>query len=461
MPPCPPRLITLTLTLVLVLAISSATAHIPVVHYHGVETFTELAAAGLPVVVRGSPMAAWVAAGDWTPEAVMARAGRATKVLAKIGESQSPWFYKGCCPASQIALADVLIPPISALDVADDDSPGSEIYYYASYLRGPLLPLAAVLDDADAAGVYVRGSHPDSRGHQFWTGSPSATTLLHYDPVHNVYAQLHGRKRFALAPSQAWPHLGVFPRHHMQHRDARFARSHKLELEIVDLVAGDVLYLPPGTFHQVSALADSDGPSISVNFWSGVALIPLSPRIPCSAVASLLDALAAAASPHLAFAPYSSLRAALRTMYPPEGVIETPTTSPFRPVYGSEASNPDLKHHAGLIRQHARATAAGLARPLHRPAHQCRLDLDLVTAFPARAADALDVAATSALADAFARLAARDDAQRAPGLVAMYIGHYLDDMLSLLYGMDAASSIAHIILSAPPPASPPTPQPTP
>jgi len=138
----------------------------------------------------------------------------------------------------------------------------------------------------------------------------------HNDAMHNIFVQLHGRKRFRLYPPRAWEHLYVYPKFHLQHRNLmieldtvgssssssssrrragglkNFPLAEGVEnLELVaELDPGDVLYvlsplmlfavpyqlsdspsfmsinryLPPLWFHQVKALSTS----MSVNVWS-------------------------------------------------------------------------------------------------------------------------------------------------------------------------------------------------
>ena len=106
----------------------------------------------------------------------------------------------------------------------------------------------------------------------FWIGKQT-TTPLHFDFTENLFAQVHGSKRFILFSPQDTDSLYPFSlaaaMPHLSHVDASapdlarfpaFAKAMALE---ADLQAGDVLYLPPFWWHQVIAPAFS----ISVNFW--------------------------------------------------------------------------------------------------------------------------------------------------------------------------------------------------
>ena len=53
---------------------------------------------------------------------------------------------------------------------------------------------------------------------QLWMGSAGVTSALHYDQQHNIYTQIHGMKRFLLAPPSAASAAHIFPRVHTCHR---------------------------------------------------------------------------------------------------------------------------------------------------------------------------------------------------------------------------------------------------
>ena len=102
-----------------------------------------------------------------------------------------------------------------------------------------------------------------------WMGCQNVTTSLHRDFSHNVFVQLHGRKEFLLIDATV-----ALPMHpytafnylHPLHDDAKhFQRGTTVAVKRIVLDPGDVLYLPPLTYHQVRAL---DPVSISINVWS-------------------------------------------------------------------------------------------------------------------------------------------------------------------------------------------------
>jgi len=103
---------------------------------------------------------------------------------------------------------------------------------------------------------------------QFFMGPAGTVTPLHFDTLltHNLFFQMYGTKRFTVIPDdqtfycgrRGWRWFDVDP----ERPDyARFPEYRRATPVVVVVKAGDVLYLPPGTLHQVRSLE----PSISFN----------------------------------------------------------------------------------------------------------------------------------------------------------------------------------------------------
>mmetsp|Transcript_1815 Transcript_1815/g.2418 ORF Transcript_1815/g.2418 Transcript_1815/m.2418 type:complete len:513 (-) Transcript_1815:441-1979(-) len=107
-----------------------------------------------------------------------------------------------------------------------------------------------------------------------WVNSVGATTGMHYDPNHNMFAQVYGCKRFVLVSPQYWNQLKLHPLFHPSDRQSQLefkskGYDGKVNAQIVDLYPGDLLYLPPHYFHRVTAIkCDEANFSISVNVFS-------------------------------------------------------------------------------------------------------------------------------------------------------------------------------------------------
>ncbi|SEN07229.1 Cupin-like domain-containing protein [Sphingomonas gellani] len=112
---------------------------------------------------------------------------------------------------------------------------------------------------------------------RIWIGHPSIVAC-HYDTMDNVACVAAGRRRFTLFPPDAIRDLYVGPIDHTlagqpislamgsEPGDPRFPRFEQARgrAVVVDLEAGDALYLPKLWWHQVEATGDFN---ILVNYW--------------------------------------------------------------------------------------------------------------------------------------------------------------------------------------------------
>jgi hypothetical protein len=107
----------------------------------------------------------------------------------------------------------------------------------------------------------------------FWVSSPGTMTPLHYDVVHNLFAQVWGQKQLTLFAPEQWSMLYPFPvysrvagfsRVNIQQPDLKkFPKFDKARPIAFTLNPGEMLYIPPFWWHQVHSL----DAAISVNFW--------------------------------------------------------------------------------------------------------------------------------------------------------------------------------------------------
>ena len=118
----------------------------------------------------------------------------------------------------------------------------------------------------------------DSAG--FWSGRPTIASPLHYDAAHNVYCQIFGYKRFILFPHNVSQLLYSHSRLHpstrssfinLRHVDpSRFSKfkqaldNNTLYSSEVVLGPGDVLYIPPYTWHRASVVGTDFSMSLAV-----------------------------------------------------------------------------------------------------------------------------------------------------------------------------------------------------
>jgi Cupin-like domain len=112
-----------------------------------------------------------------------------------------------------------------------------------------------------------------------WVGVGGNRTPMHYDEMDNIYIQVHGAKRFVVAPPTAAGDMALCgpeaPEFQARDSSFRFARRpfvtatgepdfEDVDVSVFDLSPGDLLYLPAYWFHDVEARSLS----LSVNLWS-------------------------------------------------------------------------------------------------------------------------------------------------------------------------------------------------
>jgi hypothetical protein len=145
----------------------------------------------------------------------------------------------------------------------------SENCYFAQAPFGALFP--QLMGDIKPPDYFKKKSLVSTN---IWFADAGTITPLHYDPVHNLFAQIIGKKRFILFPPDQSGVLYSFPK---SSPSAHFSRvnidnpdldmfphfRHARALECV-LGPGDVLFIPIFWWHQVYSLSIS----VSISFWS-------------------------------------------------------------------------------------------------------------------------------------------------------------------------------------------------
>ena len=201
-------------------------------------------------------------------------------------------------PASETSVAAM---PIEQFWQPASNASTRAVHYYSGSLleddgRASLPDLQTGLDELIAAlgGERDAGTKASGTSLKVWLGTAGATTPLHYDTQHNVYAQLHGTKEFWLWPPRATRRsVQLYPRiHPLSHFQRGFGAGggsaettwasdgsrfgvecfggsfnlHDGEGECalrIRLNEGDVIYVPPFWLHRATC-RDS---CISTNVW--------------------------------------------------------------------------------------------------------------------------------------------------------------------------------------------------
>lgn len=145
------------------------------------------------------------------------------------------------------------------LDAIEASGPGDDRYMVGvnrNLERESLRPLLADMTPPEDLIERAANLPP------LWIGPAGTLTPLHHDQSNILFCQVVGRKRIWLAPPWstrlAAPARGLWNRYEPQGDPEGFARAHGT---VIEVAAGDSLFIPVGWWHQVQALE----PSISVS----------------------------------------------------------------------------------------------------------------------------------------------------------------------------------------------------
>ena len=216
-----------------------------------------------PVIVAGA-VKGWPALSKWKPEYLRSRsAGRMVHVgLSLTGVHP---YLKG--PVKQKGFDKEMAFEKAVAQVLSTGYPPHHYYYMQQ------VPIQARLPELEQdIRVPYLIEHETVSPH-FWFGPGGNIAQLHYDNVHNLVAQVTGRKRVTLFDSRQlyclypWPALSGaahMSRVNVQQPDLerfpKFRRAKPLE---GFLDPGDVLFIPVFWWHQFEGF----DVNISVNFW--------------------------------------------------------------------------------------------------------------------------------------------------------------------------------------------------
>lgn len=143
------------------------------------------------------------------------------------------------------------------------DQSETEILYFHNFPLFQLLPeLSKELDMKIIQSFLPKWYRKDwMKFCLFFMGPNNSLTPLHVDCLltHNLFFQIKGRKKFSIIHANA---LQVLPRHkwryfslNLDNKDVR-AYLEQINYPVTDIIVepGDMLYMPPGTLHQVRGL---------------------------------------------------------------------------------------------------------------------------------------------------------------------------------------------------------------
>ena len=228
-----------------------------------------------PVVLKNSVVTAWPAMKKWSFSYLTQNMGADILPLVKSTNNYLTFDPDKTAPLK----LNILLPftesnMTTSSFFACAEKPGScsdgmKGHYYFGRVPESLRP------DLKPAEMLFHTSRDYDANKQFiWISSAGMITHAHFDQDFNFFVQLIGKKRFTLwPPSQhelMYPYPRVHPLWHKSRVNCRtpditqfpnFAKTKALQIV---LGPGDILFVPPYTWHYVETLS----PSVSLSTWS-------------------------------------------------------------------------------------------------------------------------------------------------------------------------------------------------
>ncbi|HLI66631.1 MAG TPA: DUF6065 family protein [Caulobacteraceae bacterium] len=206
--------------------------------------------ANRPVILTGE-MAGWPALALWTPD-YLAKTVGAQEIEYQGGRAANPRFEEDKERHRRRAPFDAFIAMI------EGDGAGNDAYMTAYNWAGNAKALAAL--DADL-GHLDRFLDRSSAG-MMWIGPAGTLTSLHHDLTNNLIAQVRGRKRLKIVPAaqagRLYNHRHTFSEiadlDAVAHDGARYDRLNGAHVYELELAPGEIVFMPVGWWHQVTAL---------------------------------------------------------------------------------------------------------------------------------------------------------------------------------------------------------------
>ena len=230
---------------------------------------------GRPVVIKNSVVSLWSAMEKWDFSYLVHNMGTDTLARVKCTDSYLTFDPDRTAPLKlsiSLPFTEKNMSTSSFFSCVQQPSPCPDGFLGHYYFGSVPTPLQA---DLNPTGPLYRTEKDYKAGRQFvWISSAGMITHAHFDQDHNFFVQLRGKKRFTLWSPAQHELLYMYPRvHPLWHKSrinfrspdlTRFPDFSKSRALQVVLGPGDVLYVPPYTWHYVETLS----PSVSLSTWS-------------------------------------------------------------------------------------------------------------------------------------------------------------------------------------------------
>ena len=229
----------------------------------------------IPTVLRGTVVTKWDALKTWSMEYLSKNMGvdvlpsvkRTDDYLTFDPDPRSPLKLNVSLPYTIANMStSEFFRCISSAQPCPDGYLGH--YYFGSLPDG-------LKEDVKPGRLLYHTEKDFEAGKQFvWISSSGMITHTHFDQDYNFFVQLVGEKRFTLWSPEQHELMYTYPRVHplwhksrVNFRDAdlqKFPGFSRARAVQVRLGPGDMLYVPPYTWHYVETLS----PSVSLSTWS-------------------------------------------------------------------------------------------------------------------------------------------------------------------------------------------------
>lgn len=250
--------------------------HVPVLEWHPDKPFANwLIQNGKPVILKNALPSKWPALKKWNMEYLSDKLGETlTDVKHTINNERLTYDPDKRAPMSNFSSIHFNLPyTIQNMTskefftaVVNDSDNG---YYYFTSMVDRLKP-----DVSPHNLLFVSEEDLEEFKQFLWVSSTGMITHTHFDQDYNFFVQVYGEKEFALWEAPEHVHMHMFPRVHpmwhksrvnVKHPDpTTFPRYRKARALKAKLYPGDLLYVPPYTWHRVI----SNTRSISLSTYS-------------------------------------------------------------------------------------------------------------------------------------------------------------------------------------------------
>ena len=210
----------------------------------------EYYSANRPVIITGI-MERWKALSLWSPEYLKQACGDIVVEITS-GRESDPRFELN------LEQHKVRLPLREYIDKVLFGGETNDYYLVANNFFLKEEGAKQLFDDIEQFPEYLDNSKPTENG-SFWFGPAGTITPLHHDVMNILVAQVYGRKKFMLIPSNhahlMYNEKGVFSEIDLDRPDfTKYPILEQVRPYEVVLEPGEVLFVPVGWWHHVRAL---------------------------------------------------------------------------------------------------------------------------------------------------------------------------------------------------------------